>query len=82
MDCQIYILLLLLQIDRLLVKMTDEIKHFPEHVLQLLTSARISVDQLKPVYYELTIGEQFPDDSIRLLEVNKTLLEELEKNKK
>lgn len=81
MDSQIC-LLLLLQIVRLLVKMTEEMKHFPEHVLKLLTSARIPVDQLKPVYYELTIGEQFPDDSVRLIEVNKTLLEELEKNKK
>lgn len=62
--------------------MTEEIKHFPEHVQQLLNNARISMDQLKPVYYELTIGEQFPDDSIRLIEVNKGLVEELEKSKK
>ena len=62
--------------------MTEEAKHFPEHVQQLLNHARISMDQLKPVYYELTIGEQFPDDSIRLIEVNKGLVEEFEKSKK
>ncbi|CAF4077115.1 unnamed protein product [Adineta steineri] len=57
-------------------------KHFPENVQKLLIDARIPIDQLKPVYYELTIGEQFPDDSIRLIEVNNTLIEELEKSKK
>ena len=62
--------------------MNDERKHFPEHVQQLLNKARIPMDQLKPVYYELTIGEQFPDDSIRLIEANKTLIEEFDKSKK
>lgn len=62
--------------------MNEEMKHFPEHVQQLLNDARISMDQLKPVYYELTIGEHFPDDSIRLIEVNKGLIEEFEKTKK
>lgn len=62
--------------------MDDQAHCFPEHVQQLLANARISTDQLKPIYYEMTIGEQFPDDSIRLIEVNKTLVEELEKNKK
>lgn len=62
--------------------MTDEIKHFPDHVQQLLNNARIPMDQLKPVFYELTVGEQFPDDSIRLIEVNKGLIEEFERSKK
>jgi hypothetical protein len=76
-DAQVDVILLL-QIDQ----MTDEIKHFPEKVQKLLADARIPIDQLKPVYYELTIGEQFPDDSIRLIEVNSTLIDELNKNKK
>ncbi len=76
-DSQIDIILLL-QIDT----MNDEIKHFPENVQKLLTDARISIEQLKPIYYELTIGEQFPDDSIRLIEVNNSLIEELDKSKK
>ena len=62
--------------------MNDELKHFPEHVQQLLIHARIPVEQLKPIYYELTVGEQFPDDSVRLIEINKSLMEELEKSKK
>ncbi|UJR28720.1 hypothetical protein I4U23_009949 [Adineta vaga] len=62
--------------------MNDEIKHFPENVQKLLADARIPIEQLKPIYYELTIGEHFPDDSIRLIEVNNTLIEELDKNKK
>ncbi|CAF3411247.1 unnamed protein product [Rotaria socialis] len=62
--------------------MNDEIKHFPENVQKLLADARIPIKQLKPIYYELTIGEQFPDDSIRLIEVNNSLIEELEKSKK
>jgi hypothetical protein len=62
--------------------MNDEIKHFPENVQKLLTDARIPIEQLKPIYYELTIGEQFPDDSIRLIEVNNSLIEELDKSKK
>lgn len=62
--------------------MNDELSHFPEHVQQLLIQARIPVGQLKPVYYELTVGEQFPDDSVRLIEINKSLMEELEKSKK
>lgn len=75
-DSQISIILL--QID----KMTDEIKHFPENVQKLLSDARMPIEQLKPIYYELTIGQQFPDDSVRLMEVNNTLMEELEKSKK
>ena len=71
-------IILLLQID----KMTDEIRHFPENVQKLLADARLPSEQLKPVYYELTIGEHFPDDSIRLMEVNSALIEELDKNQK
>ena len=62
--------------------MNDEIKHFPENVKKLLIDARIPIEQLKPIYYELTIGEQFPDDSIRLIEVNNALIEELDKSQK
>lgn len=62
--------------------MNDAMNSFPEHVQQLLASARIPIDQLKPVFYELAIGDQFPDDSIRLLEVNKQLIDEFENNKK
>ncbi|CAF2875539.1 unnamed protein product [Rotaria sp. Silwood2] len=62
--------------------MNDEIKHFPENVQKLLIDARIPMEQLKPIYYELTIGEHFPDDSIRLIEVNNSLIEELDKSKK
>ncbi|CAF0935715.1 unnamed protein product [Adineta ricciae] len=62
--------------------MTDEITHFPENVQKLLADARLPTEQLKPVYYELTIGEHFPDDSIRLMEVNSALIEELDKNQK
>jgi hypothetical protein len=62
--------------------MNDEMKHFPENVQKLLADGRIPMEQLKPIYYELTIGEQFPDDSIRLIEVNKSLIEELETSKK
>ena len=60
--------------------MTNEIKHFPESVQKLLIDARIPIEQLKPIYYELSIGEKFPDDSIRLIEINNSLIEELEKN--
>jgi hypothetical protein len=76
-DSQISIILFL-QID----KMNDAVKHFPENVQKLLSDARIPIEQLKPIYYELTIGEQFPDDSIRLIEINNSLAEELEKSKK
>lgn len=62
--------------------MNDEIKRFPDNVQKLLNDARLPIEQLKPVYYELTIGENFPDDSIRLMEVNNTLIEELEKSQK
>jgi hypothetical protein len=62
--------------------MNDAVKHFPENVQKLLSDARIPIEQLKPIYYELTIGEQFPDDSIRLIEINNSLAEELEKSKK
>jgi hypothetical protein len=72
------LILLLLQIN----KMNDEIKHFPENIQKLLADARIPIEQLKPIYYELNIGERFPDDSIRLIEVNNSLIEELEKNQK
>jgi hypothetical protein len=37
--------------------MTNESGLFPDHVQQLLLNARIPTDQLKPVYYELTIGD-------------------------
>lgn len=60
----------------------NEIKCFPEDVQKLLVDARIPIEQLKPVYYQLNIGEHFPDDSIRLIEVNNSLMEELEKNQK
>ena len=62
--------------------MTDELKHFPDDVQKLLADARIPIDQLKPIYYQLNIGEHFPDDSVRLIEVNSSLIEELEKNQK
>lgn len=62
--------------------MNDEFKHFPENIQKLLLDARIPIEQLKPVYYELKIGERFPDDSVRMIEVNNSLIEELEKNKK
>ena len=71
-------LIVLLQIDR----MNNEINHFPENVQKLLADARIPIEQLKPIYYELKIGERFPDDSIRLIEVNNSLIQELEKNQK
>jgi hypothetical protein len=62
--------------------MNNESTHFPEHVQQLLASARISIDQLKPVYYDLSIGERFPDESIRLIEVNQSLIDELDTTRK
>ena len=62
--------------------MNDEIKCFPDDVQKLLVNARIPIEQLKPIYYQLNIGEHFPDDSIRLIEVNNSLIAELEKNQK
>lgn len=62
--------------------MNDAMKCFPEDVQKLLVDARIPIEQLKPIYYQLNIGEHFPDDSIRLIEVNNSLIAELEKNQK
>ncbi|CAF0880358.1 unnamed protein product [Didymodactylos carnosus] len=55
---------------------------FPDEIEKLLSEARIPLETLKPLYYEIKIGTSFPDESTRLLEANNQILNELDTAKR